>query len=46
LVLEKQIIYGAEYQNAKNVLKNIKNGDVISVKVVDSENKTALLNVS
>ncbi|GMX58936.1 MAG: hypothetical protein MCSN_5900 [Candidatus Microsyncoccus archaeolyticus] len=40
------IIYGAEYQNAKNVLKNIKNGDVISVKVVDSENEDGFVEMS
>ncbi len=33
------IIYGSEYQNAKNVLKSIKVGDTISVKVVTAENE-------
>jgi len=40
------IIYGAEYQNAKNVLKNIKNGDIVSVKVVDSENEDGFVEMS
>jgi small subunit ribosomal protein S1 len=40
------IIYGAEYQNAKNVLKNIKIGDTISVKVIDPENEDGFIELS
>ncbi|MFZ3057519.1 MAG: S1 RNA-binding domain-containing protein [Minisyncoccales bacterium] len=40
------IIYGAEYQNAKNVLKNIKIGDTISVKVVEPENEEGFVELS
>jgi small subunit ribosomal protein S1 len=40
------IIYGAEYQNAKNILKNIKIGDTISVKVVSSENEEGFIELS
>jgi small subunit ribosomal protein S1 len=40
------ILYGAEYQNAKNILKNIKAGDVVSVKVVDSENDEGFIELS
>jgi len=40
------IIYGAEYQNAKNILKNIKIGDTISVKVVSSENEDGFIELS
>ncbi len=40
------IVYGAEYQNAKNVLKNIKNGDIVSVKVVSAENDEGFVELS
>ena len=40
------IIYGAEYQNAKNILKNIKIGDTISVKVVSAENEDGFVELS
>ncbi|MDD2274547.1 MAG: S1 RNA-binding domain-containing protein [Candidatus Pacebacteria bacterium] len=40
------IIYGAEYQNAKNILKNIKIGDTISVKVVSPENEDGFVELS
>lgn len=40
------IIYGSEYQNAKNVLKNIKLGDIISVKVIDPENDEGFVELS
>ena len=40
------IIYGAEYQNAKNILKNIKVGDTISVKVVSPENEDGFVELS
>lgn len=40
------IIYGSEYQNAKNVLKNIKLGDIISVKVIDPENEDGFVELS
>jgi len=40
------LIYGAEYQNAKNVLKNIKIGDTISVKVIDPENEDGFVELS
>jgi small subunit ribosomal protein S1 len=40
------IIYGSEYQNAKNVLKNIKIGDTISVKVIDPENEEGFIELS
>ena len=40
------IIYGSEYQNAKNVLKNIKIGDTISVKVVMAENEEGFVELS
>ncbi|MFA5009438.1 MAG: S1 RNA-binding domain-containing protein [Candidatus Paceibacterota bacterium] len=40
------IIYGFEYQSAKNVLKNIKIGDIISVKVIDPENEEGFVELS
>ncbi len=40
------IIYGSEYQNAKNVLRNIKIGDTISVKVIDPENEEGFVELS
>ncbi|MDD3386397.1 MAG: S1 RNA-binding domain-containing protein [Candidatus Pacebacteria bacterium] len=40
------IIYGAEYQNAKNILKSIKIGDTISVKVVSPENDEGFVELS
>jgi len=40
------IIYGAEYQNAKNILKNIKIGDTISIKVVSAENEDGFVELS
>ncbi|HOS88356.1 MAG TPA: S1 RNA-binding domain-containing protein [Candidatus Pacearchaeota archaeon] len=40
------IIYGAEYQNAKNVLKNIKIGDIVSVKVIEPENEDGYVELS
>ena len=40
------IIYGSEYQNAKNVLKSIKVGDTISVKVVMPENEEGFVELS
>ena len=40
------IIYGSEYQNAKNVLKSIKIGDTISVKVVMAENEEGFVELS
>ncbi|MDD5568946.1 MAG: S1 RNA-binding domain-containing protein [Candidatus Pacebacteria bacterium] len=40
------IIYGSEYQNAKNVLKNIKLGDIISVKVLEPENEDGYVELS
>lgn len=40
------IIYGAEYQGAKNILKNLKIGDTISVKVVDFENEDGFVELS
>jgi len=33
------IIYGAEFRKARNILKNLKKGDVISAKVVNLENE-------
>ncbi|MDD5098233.1 MAG: S1 RNA-binding domain-containing protein [Candidatus Pacebacteria bacterium] len=40
------IIYGIEYQNAKNVLKSVKIGDTISVKVVSIENEEGFVELS
>jgi len=40
------IIYGAEYQNAKNVLKSMKIGDTISVKVLETENDEGFVELS
>ena len=40
------IIYGAEYQNAKNILKSIKIGDTISVKVISPENEEGFVELS
>lgn len=40
------IIYGWEYQNAKNILKSAKIGDVISVKVVEGENEEGFVELS
>ncbi|MFA5013532.1 MAG: S1 RNA-binding domain-containing protein [Candidatus Paceibacterota bacterium] len=40
------LIYGAEYQSAKNVLKNIKIGDIISVKVIEAENEDGYVELS
>ncbi|MDD4358522.1 MAG: S1 RNA-binding domain-containing protein [Candidatus Pacebacteria bacterium] len=40
------VIYGSEYQGAKNILKNLKIGDPISVKVVTSENEEGFVELS
>ncbi len=40
------IIYGREFQKAKDVLKNLKLGDEISAKVVDLENKEGYIELS
>lgn len=40
------IIYGSEYQGARNILKNVKIGDVISVKVVETENEDGFVELS
>lgn len=40
------IIYGAEYQNARNILKNVKPNDVISVKVLEPENENGFIELS
>lgn len=40
------IIYGAEYQGAKNILKSLKRGDHISVKVVAFENEEGFIELS
>jgi len=40
------IIYGTEYQNAKNVLKSVKIGDTISVKVISPENEEGFIELS
>ena len=40
------VIYGSEYQGAKNILKNLKIGDPISVKVVESENEDGFVELS
>lgn len=40
------IIYGAEYQGARNILRNLKLGDSISVKVVAVENEDGFIELS
>ncbi|MDD5639260.1 MAG: S1 RNA-binding domain-containing protein [Candidatus Pacebacteria bacterium] len=40
------IIFGAEYQNARNVLKNVKPNDIISVKVIEAENENGFIELS
>ncbi|HOI60382.1 MAG TPA: S1 RNA-binding domain-containing protein [Candidatus Pacearchaeota archaeon] len=40
------VIYGSEYQGAKNILKNLKIGDPISVKVVTTENEDGFVELS
>jgi len=40
------IVYGAEYGNASDIIKNLKVGDAISAKVVDSENDEGYVELS
>jgi small subunit ribosomal protein S1 len=40
------VIYGSEYQGAKNILKSLKIGDSINVKVVESENEDGFVELS
>lgn len=40
------IIYGREYQNARDLLKGLKEGDSISAKVVDLENEEGIVELS
>jgi len=40
------VIYGSEYQGAKNILKSLRIGDPISVKVVTSENDEGFVELS
>lgn len=40
------IIFGAEYQNAKNILKSMRIGDTISVKVLETENEDGFIELS
>jgi len=40
------VIYGSEYQGAKNILKSLKIGDPINVKVVESENEDGFVELS
>lgn len=40
------IIYGKEYQNAKEIIKNLKTGDKITSKVIELENKDGLVELS
>lgn len=40
------VIYGKEYQNAKEIIKNLKTGDKITSKVVELENKDGLIELS
>src|SRR3989338_11270455 len=40
------IIYGREYQNARDLIKGLKEGDVIAAKVVEVENEDGLVEFS
>ncbi len=40
------IIYGKEYQNARDLLKGLKEGDTVSAKIVDLENEDGLVELS
>ena len=40
------IVYGAEFLNAKDIVKNLKSGDLISAKVVGSENEDGYIELS
>lgn len=40
------IIYGKEYQNARDLLKGLKEGDTISAKIVDLENEDGVSELS
>ncbi|MEK7559698.1 MAG: S1 RNA-binding domain-containing protein [Patescibacteria group bacterium] len=40
------IVFGREFQNAKDIIKKLKIGDLISVKVVDLENENGLVEFS
>ncbi|OGF49808.1 hypothetical protein A3G55_01045 [Candidatus Giovannonibacteria bacterium RIFCSPLOWO2_12_FULL_44_25] len=39
-------IYGKEYQNAREIIKNLKLGDKVTAKVVELENKDGLIELS
>src|SRR3989338_9136190 len=39
-------IYGKEYQNAREIIKNLKLGDKVTAKVVELENKAGLIELS
>jgi len=40
------IIYGKEYQNARELIKNLKTGDKVAAKVVELENEDGLIELS
>lgn len=40
------VIYGAEYMNAADVIKNLKIGDVVSGKIIDQENDDGFVEIS
>jgi small subunit ribosomal protein S1 len=40
------IIYGKEYQDAKNQLKDLKSGDTVNAKVIDIENEEGYIELS
>ncbi|QQG42969.1 MAG: S1 RNA-binding domain-containing protein [Candidatus Giovannonibacteria bacterium] len=40
------IIYGREYQNARELIKNLKAGDKVAAKVVELENESGLIELS
>ena len=40
------IIYGKEYQNARELIKNLKAGDKITAKIVELENENGLVELS
>lgn len=40
------IVYGAEYANAKNTIKELKSGDVVPAKILDLENENGYIELS
>lgn len=40
------IVYGKEYQNAKELIKNLKIGDKITAKIIEAENNDGLVELS